>query len=179
MKKLFSFALAIIFSLFLTGCVGNSAQTPSQPISGVYKFDAINLNFIQNHQPENVVYQDKSVVETKLNNEIKNQLAQKNLLSANSSEQIHINLDYQREFVGEATFAKTDSIGNIFFTYEIKIIKNNEIVRAVTQNNKMRYNPGFFGNLKTIAGANRSDDFENGAIVAIAKELVEQIEKIK
>ena len=179
MKKIFSSFIMLILGVFLVGCVGNVPQTSKEPTSGTYKFDGVKMDFIQKHQPTKVKYQDKSVVETKLNDEIKKKMFEKNLLNENSQDKIDIELNYRREFVGEATFAKSDSIGNIFFKYDIKVLRGDKILRNISQNREMRYNPGFLGNLKTIAGANRSDDFENGAIVEIANELVEQIEKIK
>ena len=179
MKRVFSWFIVLIFGAFLVGCAGSAPQTSKEPINGLYKFEGVKMNFIQKHQPTKVEYQDKSVVETKLNDEIKNKMLKKNLFNENSQEKIDIELNYRREFVGESTFAKSDSIGNIFFTYNINVLRGDKVLRNISQNNEMRYDPGFLGNLKTIAGANRSDDFENGAIVEIAKHLVEKIEKIK
>ena len=43
----------------------------------------------------------------------------------------------------------------------------------------MMYNPGFFGNLKTIAGQNTDDTLENNAIEAFIKDIVETIKRFK
>lgn len=66
--------------------------------------------------------------------------------------------------------------GRIFASYQIHIIKNGQILRNFT---KDEMNPGFFGNLKTIAGQNTNDTLENNAIEAFIKDIVETIKRFK
>lgn len=68
--------------------------------------------------------------------------------------------------------------GRIFASYQIQIIKNGQILRNFTKD-EMMYNPGFFENLKTIAGQNTNDTLENNAIEAFIKDIVETIKRFK
>ena len=41
------------------------------------------------------------------------------------------------------------------------------------------YDPGFFGNLKTIVGQNKDDSYENSAIDAFVRDIVKTLEELK
>lgn len=56
----------------------------------------------------------------------------------------------------------------IFASYQIQIIKNGQILRNFTKD-EMMYNPGFFGNLETIAGQNNDNILKNKAFETLIK----------
>lgn len=58
--------------------------------------------------------------------------------------------------------------GRIFASYQIQIIKNGQILRNFTKD-EMMYNPGFFGNLETIAGQNNDNILKNKAFETLIK----------
>ena len=165
--------LGVIFTaLVFIGC---SQPKQLAPLDGKYKFDGIEYVHIQHHQPTKFKYQSQQEVEKKYNEQILDRLKNANLLDQNSSNVLKIKITHRRQFVGEATFAKTDRVGGIFFRLSIEVLKNGEILRSYHTNDLM-YDPGFFGNLKTIAGQNTDDSLENGAIKAAVEEILEVIQ---
>ena len=94
------------------------------------------------------------------------------MLDQNSSNELKIKITHRRGFVGEATFVKTDRVGGIFLVLSIEVLKNGEILRDY-HTDELMYDPGFFGNLKTIAGQNTDDSLENDAIKAMVRKILE------
>ena len=54
-------------------------------------------------------------------------------------------------------------------------LKGNEKIAIINA----RFNPGVFGNLKGLVGQNNDDSFENKAISANVKEIVDTIKGMK
>ena len=112
------------------------------------------------------------MIEKKYNKQILGALTKENLLDPNSSDELKIKITHRREFIGEATFAKSDRMGNIYLTYEVEVIRNGEVLRHYGSS-ELRFDPGFFGNLKGIAGQNTDDSLENDAIKAMVRKILE------
>ena len=70
--------------------------------------------------------------------------------------------------MGEASPFPSDRIGGIEFIYEVQLVRNGQILRSYVQNDIEHYDPGFFGNMKTIALQNTDDSYENAAITALS-----------
>ena len=100
------------------------------------------------------------------------------MLDQNSSDELKIKITHRREFIGEATFAKSDRMGNIYLTYEVEVVRNGEVLRRASIG-ESRYDPGFFGNLKGLVGQNNDDSLENGAIAAAIREILDSVEGFK
>ena len=166
MKRIFALLLGV---LFLVGC---GSSQPKVPLAGKYKFESISYTHVQHHEPTKFLYQSPKMVEKKYNEQILEALTKENLLDPNSSDELKIKITHRREFIGEATFAKSDRMGNIYLTYEIEVIRNGEVLRHYGSS-ELRFDPGFFGNLKTIAGQNTDDSLENDAIKAMVKKNLE------
>ena len=166
MKRSFALLLGV---LFLVGC---GSSQPKVPLAGKYKFESISYTHVQHHEPTKFLYQSPKMVEKKYNEQILEALTKENLLDPNSSDELKIKITHRREFIGEATFAKSDRMGNIYLTYEIEVIRNGEVLRHYGSS-ELRFDPGFFGNLKTIAGQNTDDSLENDAIKAMVKKILE------
>ena len=166
MKRIFALLLGV---LFLVGC---GSSQPKVPLAGKYKFEGIEYAHVQHHEPTKFLYQSPKMVEKKYNKQITEALTKENLLDPNSSDELKIKITHRREFIGEATFAKSDRMGNIYLTYEIEVIRNGEVLRHYGSS-ELRFDPGFFGNLKTIAGQNTDDSLENDAIKAMVKKILE------
>ena len=166
MKRIFALLLGV---LFLVGC---GSSQPKVPLAGKYKFESISYTHVQHHEPTKFLYQSPKMVEKKYNEQILEALTKENLLDPNSSDELKIKITHRREFIGEATFAKSDRMGNIYLTYEIEVIRNGEVLRHYGSS-ELRFDPGFFGNLKTIAGQNTDDSLENDAIKAMVKKILE------
>lgn len=66
----------------------------------------------------------------------------------------------------------------INLTNEIKIIRDGQILRDYVLNESM-YDPGFFGNLKTIVGQNKDDSYENSAIDAFVRDIVKTLKELE
>ena len=126
----------------------------------------------QHHEPTKFLYQSPKMVEKKYNEQILEALTKENLLDPNSSDELKIKITHRREFIGEATFAKSDRMGNIYLTYEVEVIRNGEVLRHYGSS-ELRFDPGFFGNLKGIAGQNTDDSLENDAIKAMVRKILE------
>lgn len=169
MKRL----LTLVFmAISIVGCGNTQPQTP---VSSVYKFNGIEYKHIQFHQPTKFEYQSPESVERKYNEQILQALKEKNKLDQNSEYELKISIEHRREFVGEATPLKSDRMGNILVKYKILAVKNAEILRSLTTP-IYRYDPGFWGNLKSIAMQNTDDTLENNAIEKIVKYIMEDIE---
>ncbi|WP_298036941.1 hypothetical protein [uncultured Campylobacter sp.] len=166
MKRIFALLLGV---LFLVGC---SSSQPKVPLAGKYKFEGISYTHVQHHEPTKFLYQSPKMVEKKYNKQITEALTKENLLDPSSSDELKIKITHRREFIGEATFAKSDRMGNIYLTYEVEVIRNGEVLRHYGSS-ELRFDPGFFGNLKTIAGQNTDDSLENDAIKAMVKKILE------
>lgn len=166
MKRIFALLLGV---LFLVGC---SSSQPKVPLAGKYKFEGIEYAHVQHHEPTKFLYQSPKMVEKKYNKQITEALTKENLLDPNSSDELKIKITHRREFIGEATFAKSDRMGNIYLTYEVEVIRNGEVLRHYGSS-ELRFDPGFFGNLKTIAGQNTDDSLENDAIKAMVRKILE------
>ena len=172
MKRIFALLLGV---LFLVGC---GSSQPKVPLAGKYKFEGIEYVHVQHHEPTKFLYQSPKMVEKKYNKQILEGLTKANLLDQNSSDELKIKVTHRREFIGEATFAKSDRMGNIYLTYEVEVIRNGEVLRRASIG-ESRYDPGFFGNLKTIVGQNNDDSLENGAIAATIREILDSVEGFK
>ena len=166
MKRIFALLLGV---LFLVGC---SSSQPKVPLAGKYKFEGIEYAHVQHHEPTKFLYQSPKMVEKKYNKQITEALTKENLLDPNSSDELKIKITHRREFIGEATFAKSDRMGNIYLTYEVEVIRNGEVLRHYGSS-ELRFDPGFFGNLKGIAGQNTDDSLENDAIKAMVRKILE------
>ena len=161
--------------LFLVGC---GSSQPKVPLVGKYKFEGISYTHVQRHEPTKFLYQSPKMIEKKYNKQITEALTKENLLDPNSSDELKIKITHRREFMGEATFAKSDRMGNIYLTYEVEVVRNGEVLRRASIG-ESRYDPGFFGNLKTIVGQNNDDSLENGAIAATIREILDSVEGFK
>ena len=166
MKRIFALLFGV---LFLVGC---SSSQPKVPLAGKYKFESISYTHVQHHEPTKFLYQSPKMVEKKYNKQITEALTKENLLDPSSSDELKIKITHRREFIGEATFAKSDRMGNIYLTYEVEVIRNGEVLRHYGSS-ELRFDPGFFGNLKTIAGQNTDDSLENDAIKAMVRKILE------
>ena len=172
MKRILVLLLGV---LFLVGC---GSSQPKVPLTGKYKFEGISYTHVQRHEPTKFFYQSPKMIEKKYNKQILEGLTKANLLDQNSSDELKIKVTHRREFIGEATFAKSDRMGNIYLTYEVEVVRNGEILRRDSIG-ESRYDPGFFGNLKGIVGQNNDDSLENKAISANVKEIVDTIKGMK
>ena len=172
MKRILALLLGV---LFLVGC---GSSQPKVPLAGKYKFEGISYTHVQRHKPKKFSYQSKEAVEQKYNEQILEGLTKANLLDQNSSDELKIKIIHHRAFVGEATFAKSDRMGNIYLTYEVEVVRNGEVLRHYGSS-ELRFNPGVFGNLKGLVGQNNDDSFENKAISANVKEIVDTIKGLK
>ncbi|WP_107791060.1 hypothetical protein [Campylobacter concisus] len=166
MKRIFALLLGV---LFLVGC---GSSQPKVPLAGKYKFEGIEYAHVQHHEPTKFLYQSPKMVEKKYNKQITEALTKENLLDPSSSDELKIKITHRREFIGEATFAKSDRMGNIYLTYEVEVIRNGEVLRHYGSS-ELRFDPGFFGNLKGIAGQNTDDSLENDAIKAMVRKILE------
>ena len=166
MKRIFALLLGV---LFLVGCSSSQLKVP---LAGKYKFEGIEYAHVQHHEPTKFLYQSPKMVEKKYNKQITEALTKENLLDPNSSDELKIKITHRREFIGEATFAKSDRMGNIYLTYEVEVIRNGEVLRHYGSS-ELRFDPGFFGNLKGIAGQNTDDSLENDAIKAMVRKILE------
>ena len=167
MKRIFALLLGV---LFFVGC--SSSQPKLPPLAGKYKFEGIEYIHVQHHEPTKFLYQSPKMVEKKYNEQILEGLRMANLLDPNSSDELKIKITHRRGFVGEATFVKTDRVGGIFLILSIEVLKNGEVLRDY-HTDELMYDPGFFGNLKTIAGQNTDDSLENDAIKAMVRKILE------
>ena len=166
MKRIFALLLGV---LFLVGC---GSSQPKVPLAGKYKFEGISYTHVQRHEPTKFLYQSPKMIEKKYNKQITEALTKENLLDPSSSDELKIKITHRREFIGEATFAKSDRMGNIYLTYEVEVIRNGEVLRHYGSS-ELRFDPGFFGNLKGIAGQNTDDSLENDAIKAMVRKILE------
>ena len=172
MKRILALLLGV---LFLVGC---GSSQPKVPLAGKYKFEGISYTHVQRHEPTKFFYQSPKMVEKKYNKQILEGLTKANLLDQNSSDELKIKVTHRREFMGEATFAKSDRMGNIYISYEVQVVRNGEILRRDSIG-ESRYDPGFFGNLKGIVGQNTDDSLENGAIAATIREILDSVKGFK
>ena len=166
MKRILALLLGV---LFLVGC---GSSQPKVPLAGKYKFEGISYTHVQRHEPTKFLYQSPKMIEKKYNKQITEALTKENLLDPNSNDELKIKITHRREFMGEATFAKSDRMGNIYLTYEVEVIRNGEVLRHYGSS-ELRFDPGFFGNLKGIAGQNTDDSLENDAIKAMVRKILE------
>ena len=147
MKRILALLLGV---LFLVGC---GSSQPKVPLAGKYKFVGISYTHVQRHEPTKFLYQSPKMIEKKYN-------------------ELKIKITHRREFIGEATFAKSDRMGNIYLTYEVEVVRNGEVLRHYGSS-ELRFDPGVFGNLKGIAGQNTDDSLENDAIKAMVRKILE------
>ena len=168
--------LTLLFGvLFLVGC---GSSQPKVPLAGKYKFEGISYTHVQRHEPTKFLYQSPKMVEKKYNKQLTEALTKENLLDPNSNDELKIKVTHRREFIGEATFAKSDRTGNIYLTYEVEVVRNGEVLRHYGSS-ELRFDPGFFGNLKGIAGQNTDDSLENDAIKAMVRKIFDTIKGMK
>ena len=172
MKRILALLLGV---LFLVGC---GSSQPKVPLASKYKFEGISYTHVQRHEPTKFFYQSPKMVEKKYNKQILEGLTKANLLDQNSSDELKIKITHRREFIGEATFAKSDRMGNIYISSEVQVVRNGEILRRASIG-ESRYDPGFFGNLKGLVGQNNDDSLENGAIAATIREILDSVRGFK
>ena len=171
MKKFLALLLA---ALFLASC---GAPRPKVPIASAYKFEGVTYTHLQKRNPKKFVYQPPEAVEKRYDEQLLAALKEANLLDQNSTDELKISIKHHRGFMGEDTPFPSDRIGGIEFIYEVQLVRNGQILRSYVQNDIEHYDPGFFGNMKTIALQNTDDSYENAAITALVKHLMEIIKK--
>ena len=167
--------LALLFAaLFFVGC----GQTqPKVPIASAYKFDGITYTHLQKHNPRKFVYQSPEAVEKRYNEQLLAALKGANLLDQNSTDELKITIKHHRGFMGEDSPFPSDRIGGIDVASQVQIIRGGQVLRNYTQDEFEFYNPGFFATMKTVAMQNTDDSYENDAIAAMVKRLMEIIKK--
>lgn len=166
--------------ILFIGCSSKSTE-PLEPISNSFKFEKITLDFEQNHFPKTKTYQSKEDIEKKLNNEILKNLKLNNKYNEKETDELVIEINFRRIFIGEDLpfeSMKSDTIGSPKLGYDIKIVNKGKVLRSLVRTNLI-FDPGFFGNLKTIAMMNTDDVHENSAIEALGKDIAEQVKEFK
>lgn len=167
--------LALLFAaLFFVGC---GQSQPKVPIASAYKFDGITYTHLQKHNPRKFVYQSPEAVEKRYNEQLLAALKGANLLDQNSTDELKITIKHHRGFMGEDSPFPSDRIGGIDVAYQVQIIRGGQVLRNYTQDEFEFYNPGFFATMKTVAMQNTDDSYENDAIAAMVKRLMEIIKK--
>ena len=169
MKKFLALLLA---ALFLASC---GAPRPKVPIASAYKFEGVTYTHLQKHNPKKFVYQPPEAVEKRYDEQLLAALKEANLLDQNSTDELKITIKHHRGFVGEASPFPSDRIGGIDVAYQVQIVRGERVLRNYTQDEFEFYNPGFFATMKTITMQNTDDSYENDAIAAMVKRLMEII----
>jgi hypothetical protein len=179
MKKVMIRIMLAMSAFMFFGCSAKTPPIALEPMSEKLRFDKITFKFEQIHTPK-IKYQTSEELEKRINSKITTLLGEKNLLSTSvSMNQLVVNVYYYREFVGEAfPILATDSLGNPWMNYKIKVMDNNKTIRSYEANN-LRFNGGLMSNLSLIAGLNRNNEYENQVADALAKEIVNKIEELR
>lgn len=177
MKKVLMRVMLIISGFLLVGCSSKTPQVPLEPMSAKLRFEKITFRFDQLY-PTKIQYQSPEELEKWINNKIVALMTEKGLLSSDTSmNALKINVRYSRRFVGEGIplFA-TESLMPPLMAFDIHVIKGVQEIRIITASDLI-YDGGLLANLSVMAGANRDNEYENKAADALAKEIVNRIEK--
>lgn len=170
----------LIFSAFMfDGCGGKTPQIPLEPMTEKLRFEKITFNFDQTY-PTKIQYQSAEELEKRINNRIVTLMSEKGLSSNDASMNVlKINICYSRRFVGDGIpLLATESLAPPIMAFDIHVIKDDKEIRTITADNQI-YDGGFLTNLSVIAGVNRDNEYENKAADALAKEIVNRIEKLR
>jgi|APHig6443717497_1056834.scaffolds.fasta_scaffold01074_8 hypothetical protein len=178
MKKVIMLATLVIAGTLFTGCGSKSPQVSSEPVSEKLRLEKVTLKLTQKYGTK-LQYQSSEELEKRINGKIAALLNEKGILSNDaSSDALNINVNYNRRFVGQDSFFKTESLMPPLIAFDIHILKNGKEIRTFKAENLV-YNGGFFSNLGTIAGANRTNEYENNAVDTLAHNIVKEVEKLK
>lgn len=181
MKKAIIWTMLIMSAFLFEGCGGKTPQVPLEPMSEKLKFEKITFHFDQAY-PTKIQYQSPDELEKRVNNKITALMREKGLVSNDTSMDIlKINIQYFRRFVGQdlpLASLQTESLMPPLMAFDIHVLKGDHEIRTITASNLI-YNGGFLSNLSVMAGANRDDEYENKAADALAKEIVDRVEKLQ
>lgn len=150
-------------------------------MSGKLRFEKITFQFDQKY-PTKIQYQSPTELEKRINDKLVTLMNEKGLVSSDTSmNTIKINVHYVRRFVGQdfpIQSLQTESLMPPLMAFDIHVIKDNKEIRTMTASDLI-YDGGLFANLNVMAGTNRDNEYENKAADALAKEIVDRIEKLK
>lgn len=179
MKKTIVWTILIMSAFVLIGCSSKAPQVPLEPMSEKFRFEKIAFQFDQKY-PTKIQYQSPEALEKRINDKIIVLMVEKGLLSNDTSmDTLKIDVGYYRGFVGEGIpLLATESLAPPTVGFDIRVIKGEKEIRTIKRYNLM-YDGGLLANLSVMAGANRDNEYENKAADALAKEIVNRIEKLR
>jgi hypothetical protein len=178
MKKLFYILVFCLTAAVFLGC-GSSPSVPKLPITKQFRFEGVNIELTQLHNPTIIYHTDKEI-ENLLNERIIRILIEKRLLTDDKNANVlNISALYFRRFMGDETPVKSDSLGYPFFGYDIKVLDNNQTVLREKHIENLQFKGGFTMNIKALAGQLRDKEDELPFIEAFANTIAESIEAIR
>lgn len=185
MRKVLQISI-ILFALFnLFGCLtsSNAINNPDLPTTKQLRFSKIKFEFGKElHKPQ-IVYHTPAEIEKMINTKINTLLKDKNMLSSSTASNIlQINVMYVRRYIGDETFAKSDTLASPDVRYYIYIYDNQDkLLKAFGNKNFGKNDSGIFGNLGSMFGSKeegQDKQYEAEVANALAEQIVKDLENL-
>jgi hypothetical protein len=165
-------------AILLSGCGGSSVNTPNLPVTKQFQFNGVDNFTLSQAYNTSIIYHTEDEMRDMLNEKITGLLEEKGLLSDDKNmDTLKIQVDYYRVFLGEATFAKTESLGHPHGTFIVEITNNKNVTLRKIVKNNLVYTGGFLGNLQGLTGY-RDKSKEVDFIQGFVNSIVETIEEL-
>jgi hypothetical protein len=178
MKRLLYILMLCAITALFFGCSSRSVNTPDSPATKQFRFEGItNFNLAEPYHHANITYHTSEEMESLLNEKITKILIEKRLITSDENASVlKIDAVYSRRFMGDQTFAKTDSLSYPFYSYTIEILDSNGTLLKKRETKIRQFNEGGFDmNLKAAAGRLRDKSDELQFIDTFAYAIVEDI----
>ncbi len=172
MKKLLA---TLLFTALVSGCATSSSISTKNNVSvAKMQISSVKVNLKQKYV--NPTFYSQTDIEQYLNKCLMVELSKTGKYQVNSNNNLNVNVDYKRVYVGEAFGMKTAvSAPKIDYSYQIS---NGNQVLQQKQENDLTVTSGLLGNLKTIATMdlnNTEKSSENSYLDALCKHITDEV----
>ncbi|MFG1489341.1 hypothetical protein ABMA58_08830, partial [Oceanospirillum sp. HFRX-1_2] len=158
------------------GCSGNT-KSDEIPMTEHFKLGKVSVEFSQRIQPEKEFYAE-SVVKAKIASALEANLEKRNLLSSQEEMYtLHVDVQYDRRFVADATPVPTDSLAYPHLAFQIKVMDDGEVLKTINFK-KRQMTGGFATNMKVMSAVLRDAEDEDMFLESAGEIIAKEIDKL-
>ena len=176
--KIISTVFIIALSVLISGCGSSQPSVPKVQISEKFKVGEIKF-YLSEKVKSKIKYHTQEELKTILVNSISSSLEEKGYLSTSPAvNEINIQVNYQRKYVGEDTPFHSNSLAYPVFSYHIAVLDGTKELTKIDKND-IQYSGSFAMNLKVIAAQLKEKKYEIDFIKALSDSIVKDIINLK
>ena len=176
MKKIYLLSLLLLGAMSITGC--SVKAVPAFQTSKQFHLKPIHLKFSEHIKPD-IKYHTAEEIEELLNMKINQNLQSENLLSSDPKmDDLTIDINYERRFVGDETSFPSDSLAGPKISFDITVTQGQTRKGVLSQDDSTLLTGNFFKNFVLIFGIIRGKEDEVDFIDTLAELISNKIETL-